>query len=232
MKYWLSFLLIFMPNWIKLPVYRKVYGYKIGNGVKIGFSWIFVHEMEISGDVIIGHLNRFKNIPKVIIGKYSVIGSQNTFTSTWEFTNPLGITIRNNNPCLLIGDHCGITNRHYFDIQDQFIIGSYVTIAGHRSNFFTHFINVTDCVQSTKPITIGNYCMIGSGVNFVPGSIIPNYCIVGMGSVVTKPFFKEYILVGGNPARLIKILSPSSNYFNRTYGYISSFSDPPFKYFD
>ena len=34
-----------------------------------------------------------------------------------------------------------------------------------------------------------------------PGSAIPNYSIVGLGSVITRPLTEEYMLIAGAPAK-------------------------------
>ena len=219
----LSLMVIILPTILKCLIYRRIYGYKIGERVKIGLSWIRVGKLEVGDDVVIGHLNRFKGTPEVRIGNNSIISSGNTFTSTLEFTDNRGIALRKNQPKLIIGDHCGISLWHYFDIQDTVSIGSFTTIAGIGSVFFTHFIDIMNGKQSTKPINIGAYNMIGSSVRFLPGAGVSDFCVVGMASVVTKMFSKTHVLIGGNPAKVIHELPESAAYFKRSIGRISSF---------
>ena len=128
---------------------------------------------------------------------------------------------------LVIGNHCGIGVRYYFDIQDTLSIGDYTTLAGVSSIFYTHYLDVINGNQSTKPVRIGKYCMIGANVRFVPGASVPDYCVVGMGSVVTKAFAEEYKLIGGNPAVAIRDLPQNAVYFNRAIGWIGSFGRNP-----
>ncbi len=225
----LSTIVIPFPNFIKVFVYRKFFKYKIGKNVRIGLSWIFVDILEIADHVIIGHLNSIKGIPLVKIGSFSIIGRGNTFTSTHEFTNPKSLEERSNRPELIIGSHCAVVAFHYLDIQDQFEIGDFTTISGKNSVFFSHYLNVISGAQSTKPIYIGKYCMIGSSVQFVPGARIPDYCVVGMGSVVTKKFLNSYWVIGGNPASEIKRLPENAGYFTRKTGYVSTYTPSPFK---
>ena len=224
----LSIILIVLPSEIKIPIYRWVFGYKIGNHVKIGLSWIRVGKLEIGDYVSIGHFNRFKNIPEIQIGEHTGIGTGNTFTSTFEFTNPEGMLVRGNQPVLEVGKHCGIGMLHYFDVQDRFTIGSFTVVAGIGSVFFTHYLDVVNSTQSTKPISIGEYCMIGSSVRFVPGANVANCCVIGMASVVTKSFPETHILIGGNPAQVIRKLPGDAAFFSRSVGWIGSFSPSPF----
>lgn len=58
-------------------------------------------------------------------------------------------------------------------------------------------------VQWAKPVTIGDDVWIGGGVTIVPGVTIGRGAVVAAGAVVTKDV-PEFVLVGGNPARIIK----------------------------
>ena len=223
----LSILVILLPSGLKVPVYRHVFGYKIGRRVKIGWSWINVDTLEIGDYVVIGNLNRFKNTPVVQIGDYTRIGFGNTFTSTYEFTNPQRIMIKGNRPELIIGRHCGISMLHYFDVQDRLSIGSYATIAGMGSVFFTHYLDVINATQTTRPITIGQYCMIGSNARCVPGAGVADCSVVAMGTVLTKAFPDTHVMIGGNPGVVIRKLPKDAAYFRRLVGWIGEFAQSP-----
>jgi acetyltransferase-like isoleucine patch superfamily enzyme len=224
----LSMALIIVPSRIKIPMYRLLFGYRIGRRVTIGLSWIEVGHLEIGDDAHIGHFNRLKNIPHVTIGDHTSIGTGNTFTAADEFTNAQGIAARGNKPALEIGRHCGITIGHYFDVQDSVQIGAFTVIAGLSSVFFTHYLDVLTSAQSTKPISIGRYCMIGSNAHFVPGSGLADYCVVGMGSVVTKMAADPYTQYAGNPAAAVRALPHDAAYFLRSSGWIGTYSPRPF----
>jgi acetyltransferase-like isoleucine patch superfamily enzyme len=227
MRKLLSLTVVVFPLALKVGVYRRVFGYKIGRRVKIGLSWINVEKLEIGDYVMIGNFNRFKSIPSVRIGDHTRIGLGNTFTSTTEFTNPQRIALRGNRPELIIGCHCGISMLHYFDVQDTFTIGSFTTIAGTGSVFFTHYLDVLNAKQMTRPITIGDYCMVGSNARFVPGAGVANCSVVGMGAVLTKLVTETHVMIGGNPAVIVRRLPEDAAYFKRTVGWIGEFSQSP-----
>ncbi|HFU4497074.1 TPA: DapH/DapD/GlmU-related protein [Streptococcus suis] len=52
-------------------------------------------------------------------------------------------------------------------------------------------------------IVIGNNCFIGENSTILYGVEIPDNTIIAAGSVVTKSILQQYMIVGGNPARII-----------------------------
>ncbi|WP_286136886.1 sugar O-acetyltransferase [Philodulcilactobacillus myokoensis] len=58
-------------------------------------------------------------------------------------------------------------------------------------------------VELGKPITIGNNVWMGGHVTILPGVTLGDNVVVGAGSVVTKSFGDNVVLVG-SPARVIK----------------------------
>ena len=58
-----------------------------------------------------------------------------------------------------------------------------------------------------KPIRIGNDVWIGGNVTIMPGLTIGNNVVIAAGAVVTKDVAPNTI-VGGNPAKFIKSLTP------------------------
>ena len=59
--------------------------------------------------------------------------------------------------------------------------------------------------ELAKPITIGDNCWIGGHAVINPGVSLGNNVVVASGSVVTKNF-DDNVVIGGNPAKIIKIL--------------------------
>ncbi|PKI08357.1 transacetylase [Shewanella sp. 11B5] len=68
----------------------------------------------------------------------------------------------------------------------------------HRGEIF----NTTG--HENKDIYIGNNVWIGAGCIILPGARIPDNCVVAAGSIVTKAFYDEHVVLAGNPAKEIK----------------------------
>lgn len=204
-----------LPSWLKRPLYRLLFGYKIGKGVKIGVTLLDAKECVIGDNVSVGHLNVFIGIASLKIGEHSKIGHLNVFRggeeiSLGRYSEILRLNEINaipepvaSNPVdsrFILGEGSIITTSHKIDFTDKVEIGKRVILGGRNSSLWTHNR------QQTLPITIGDYSYIGSEIRIAPGGEIPAKCIVGIGSVITKKLEGEYQLIAGMPAKIIKPL--------------------------
>lgn len=121
---------------------------------------------------------------------------------------------------LYIGHNTNISRNCYFDCRAPLIIGNNVAIspdvhiltAGHDMEN-PQFNNTYD------PVEISDFVWIGSRVTILPGVSIGRGAVVATGSVVTKDV-KDYEVVGGNPAKNIKIRN------QRLYNYTAEWKLP------
>lgn len=67
-----------------------------------------------------------------------------------------------------------------------------------------HVISYENKKQASNQIKIGNNVWIGCGVKIYKGSVIPDGSIIAADSIVRGVFKKNNVLIGGNPARIIK----------------------------
>ena len=208
-------ILALLPSILKIPLYRLFCGYQIGRGVSIGFSIIAVDNCRIDDAVRIGHLNLFLKTKDLKIGEHTKIGHLNIIrggeaVDLGRYTEIIRLNEINaipdpivSNPVdsrFSLGDGSIVTTSHKIDFTDRVMIGKRSILGGRNSSLWTHNR------QETRPITIADYCYVGSEIRMVPGSSIPPGCIVGIGSVISKPLKGDSHLVGGVPARLIKPL--------------------------
>lgn len=59
-------------------------------------------------------------------------------------------------------------------------------------------------INSSRDVHIGDHVWIGNKVIILKGSVIENDSIVATGSIVTKKFNEKNVILGGNPAKIIK----------------------------
>lgn len=69
-----------------------------------------------------------------------------------------------------------------------------------------HTITDTEgkAINPSYRISIGKHVWIGKDVKIGKNVTIPDNCIVGWGSVVTKSFDEQNVIIAGNPAQIIK----------------------------
>ena len=60
-------------------------------------------------------------------------------------------------------------------------------------------------IEYGKPITFGDNVWVGGGAIIIPGVTLGDNVVVGAGAVVTKSF-PDNVVLGGNPAKIIKLL--------------------------
>ena len=210
-----------LPSFLKRPLYRLFFGYKIGKRVQIGVSIIDARACTIDDDVRIGHLNVVTRVEKLIIKDHVRIGHLNIIRGGDEVnlgryceiirmneinSIPDPEVVNKIDPVFVLGDGSIITTGHKIDFTDRVEIGRRVILGGRNSSLWTHNR------QRTMPITIGSLVYIGSEIRMAPGSTIPPRSIVGIGSVITAPLVEEGKLIAGVPAKTVKELSEEDQF--------------------
>ena len=211
-------------SWRK-KLYAKAFGWKFGPGARIGRSLLLCRDLTMGEDAGIGDFNIVRRIDALTIGDHSGFCHLNWITGFATFPTGNKITfehIKDRKCEIVLGQHTAITSRHFIDCTGGIKVGSFTTIGGVRSQILTHSIDPYESRQTCKPITIGDYCFIGTGSILLPGSSLPNYSILGGGSVLTRKQEQEYALYAGNPACVKKDLSQCEvKYFKRLVGFVS-----------
>jgi acetyltransferase-like isoleucine patch superfamily enzyme len=222
LKFFFAAFLALLPSALKIPLYRWLFHYRIGKNVKIGFSlFIGVKQCIIGDDVRIGHLNLFYQIENlelgehiqigffnllrggqsIRIGSYSTILRQNTFNSILErdFLEPADAVLE-------FGKGVFVAAGHWLDFSHRITIGDHTILGGRNSSFWTHNR------QRARPISIGAHCYLGSEIRVAPGVTLPRFTIVALGAVLSGDIDESRMLVGGNPAQVVRPLNPRDLY--------------------
>jgi hypothetical protein len=192
----MAVILALLPSWVKIPLYRRLYGYHIGKGVRIGLTpfvgvrrcqigdharigsfnlFYQIGDLEVGDHARIGFLNLFRGGQAITIGRYGTILRQNVFNSILDrdFVDPV-------EPVLHLGAGSVVTSGHWLDFSAGIDIGDHTIIGGRNSSFCTHNR------QRGRAISVGCHCYIGSEVRVAPGTGVPPLCNVALGSVLLK----------------------------------------------
>lgn len=194
---------------LKRMLLRRL-GWKIGQGVHIGpvVAWR-LESVRLADGSRIGFGNVFRNFHSLELDEYARLGQWNWATA--------GAAFPKMNQVLRIGQHGAVTSRHYLDCSGGISIGEFSTIAGVRSTFITHGIDPATNRQTSAPISIGPFNLVGSNVKFVPGAQTAPRVQIAMGAVVVGELGTG-MLHGGVPAKPIRPVSGA--YFERERGYV------------
>lgn len=215
MKLLFQLLILPLPWFIRRRLMNFFLNFDIHPSARIKFSVILADKLVMRKDSRIHHLVMCKRIDLLQLDEDSGIASA-TFITGFNSKTKHFSHLKKRRCELILGKSAGITSRHFIDCNGGVYIGDYTTVAGLRSQILTHSIDVYKGRQDAQSVHIGKYCFIGTSCIILPGAKVPDYSVVGAGSVVNKCFEKPYMLYAGNPAKPIKELAPEETvYFHR-----------------
>lgn len=107
---------------------------------------------------------------------------------------------------LIIGKYCSIAHNVNFIVDGGFHTLSEITNYPHINNQTSEeeLVELRNAIFQKEGINVGNDVWLGLNSIIMPGIKIGNGVTVAAGSVVTKDV-PDYVLVGGNPAKIIKM---------------------------
>ena len=216
----LQILLLASPWSLRRRLLRRIFGYNISASARIGLSLVLSERFVMDEHASIGHFTYVKGLTGLELGRFARIGNLNWISgnagSEIDF-----FADETDRQCLLaIEEHAALTNRHYIDCTNVVRIGAFSTVAGVRSQILTHGIDIRQSKQTSASISIGRYCFVGSGVIVLKGASLPDYCVLGAGSILRTKEIAQYTLYSGVPAVAVRVLDGGSLYFHRTEGFI------------
>ncbi|MFO7675578.1 MAG: acyltransferase [bacterium] len=97
----------------------------------------------------------------------------------------------------------------YIQAMNGIVLGNNVLMGpGVKLISASHNLCDYDVHDPADPIVIGDNCWLAADVIVLPGVRLGNHVVVAAGSVVTKSFAENDILIAGVPARVIRKLGP------------------------
>jgi serine acetyltransferase len=220
MKKFVSAFLLMFPWKLRRWMLMAFFGYKIHPTARIGYSLILSDRLEMGENSRIGHLTVCRGVNLIKLAESALIGNLNWITGLSIKDKTFYSDEDHRRPELILDAHAAITNRLMIDCNNTIHVGRFSIVAGWGSQILTHSPDLKRSRQTSKPVRVGEYCFVGTRCILLPGSELPDYSILGAGSVLNKVYTEKYYLYGGVPARAVKALPSDFGYFLRKTGYI------------
>ncbi|HYF49939.1 MAG TPA: acyltransferase [Planctomycetota bacterium] len=211
---------ILVPWVIRRRILETVFGYKLHPESHIGLSWIYPRELILAKGARIGHFTVCKSIRRLHLMEHATIGRGNWITGFPEGGSTHFAHQPDRVPELVVGAHSAITHRHIIDCTHSVQIGHHTTVAGYQSQIMTHSIDLNESRQHSEPISIGDYCFVGTQCVILGGSTLPSYSVLGAKALLQKRYEAQHTLYAGVPAVAVKSLDPGLKYFHRESGFV------------
>lgn len=200
-----------LPSPLACLVLRRL-GYSVGSKVKIGFSLVFVDSLSLGDNASIGngcilicdsitlkqsaYIGRFNILHgpfSVILCKYAAIGNGNKITR-----GPRG-DVTSGRAFIRLGELSKITADHRIDLTRSVYFGNYTTLAGTRSEIWTHgYVHAphgSDRYRVDGSVVLENNVYIGSRSLITSGVRVASCIQVGAGTVVSKSLSEKGVYV-------------------------------------
>jgi probable biosynthetic protein (TIGR04098 family) len=206
----------FLPGPLKKAMLRRVFGFRIGQRVRIGIAYFDCAELSIEDDASIGDGVAFKNVGSVRVGDHAVVGPLNLFRGgdrieLDDYSQLLRLNVINAIPqhdcfgvldsTFVLGYGAVVSSSHWIDFTDRVSIGRRSMLGGRNSSIWTHNR------RRAAPVRIGDFCYMGSEIRIAPGVTIADCTVLALGSVVSSSITSSFMFIGGSPARVARRLT-------------------------
>jgi len=131
-----------------------------------------------------------------------------------------------------IGTAPGLSPGCYIQGIGRIFIGDYTLVGPNVGIISANHDPLDPSKHVQSVVKIGSYCWLGMGSIILPGVELGDHTVVAAGSVVTKSFPDGLVVIGGNPAKVIKSI-PEYKVGRREnkykyYGYIKASKFPSY----
>jgi acetyltransferase-like isoleucine patch superfamily enzyme len=205
-----------LPSFMKRPAYRLLFGYRIARCVRIGLTVLDAREVDLAEGTEIGSFNLILRVGRLETGHRARIGVGNVIrggerVTLGAYSTVMRFNVINAIPdhdcttepvsVLELGDGAIVVSGHRIDFTDRVTIGRNVIIGGRNSSLWTHNR------QESAPISIGDFCYLGSEIRVAPGARLASECMLALGSVLAGEIAEPRTMVAGVPAKVVRPLS-------------------------
>ena len=211
-------LICMLPSILAVQLLRLI-GHSVGRKVKIGLSIVYADIIYLQDFSRIGHLN-FICCDGLDIAESAYIGRGNIiYGSFWVILHKLA-AIGNNNKIIRgpkntvsatkssinLGELSKVTTNHRIDMSRSVKFGKYTTLAGAKSEIWTHgYFHDREGPGRYRidgEVILGDNIYIGSSSIIVAGVKIASGAHVGPGASITKNITSEGIYLSPMPIKI------------------------------
>ncbi|MBP2550530.1 acetyltransferase-like isoleucine patch superfamily enzyme [Neorhizobium galegae] len=210
-----------LPWTIRRRLIMAIFRFEIAPTARIGFSIVLARHLQMGSGARIGHLTVITRLRRVEMADSALLGNLNWIGGMPDGNRRHFHEEVDRFPGLIIGPHAAVTHRHLIDCTDLVTIEAFTTFAGWGSQILTHAIDLDTCRQSCAPVTIGQYCFVGTRVVILKGARLPDRSVLAAGSVLARPGLEPDGIYGGVPAVFVKKTREGAAYFRRESGFVS-----------
>ena len=166
------------------------------------------NSVKIEGTVIMHDLPDIRGQGTIVLGGGCVLCSR-SLSNSIGVRHPVLLHSYSKSSRISFGENvkvsgCTIFANKSVDIGQGTLIGADCLITDNDHHFLDSSRAVKGLPES-KSIIIGENCFIGTRSIILKGVNLGNNCVVAAGAVVTKSF-PDNSLIGGNPAKLLRVI--------------------------
>jgi len=206
---------VLAPRAVRRFLHGRLLGYRIDASARIGRSLIDVDEFQAAPGASVANLSVIRGCERVELGVDASVGPLVWVNAVRKSSTQFFVGEKRETT-LTLRRASAITSLHFIDCCDRVELAEFSLIGGMMSQVLTHSFDYKHGRQTTCPVTVGAYTIIGTHCLLLPGTEVGEKCVVGGGSVLTGGRYAELSMHAGVPASVKAALDPQAGFFVRT----------------